>query len=59
LFSIFSIFEDLWRNGVDAEDKIREIEEGLQPIRTRILESQGEIVKQIKNLNNTADRLSI
>ena len=59
MFSIFSIFEDLWRNGVDAEDKIREIEEGLQPIRTRILESQGEIVKQIKNLNNTADRLSI
>jgi two-component system, OmpR family, sensor histidine kinase VicK len=55
----FSIFEDLWKDGVNAEDKIREIEEGLDPIGTRILENQDEIVKQIRNLNNRADHLSI
>jgi signal transduction histidine kinase len=54
-----SLFEDLWNNGVDAEDRIKEIEAGLEPIRTAILKSQEEIVQQIRNLNSRADHLSI
>jgi signal transduction histidine kinase len=54
-----SLFEDLWKNGVNAEDRVKEIEEGLEPIRTTILKSQDEIVEQIRNLNSTADHLSI
>jgi signal transduction histidine kinase len=54
-----SLFEDLWKEGVSAEDRLKEIEEGLEPIRTTILKSQDEIVEQIRNLNSRADRLSI
>jgi len=39
-----SLFEDLWNNGVNAEDRVKEIEEGLEPIRTTILKSQEEIL---------------
>jgi signal transduction histidine kinase len=54
-----SLFEDLWKEGVNAEDRIKEIEEGLEPIRTTILKSQEEIVEQIRNLNSRANHLSI
>jgi two-component system, OmpR family, sensor histidine kinase VicK len=54
-----SLLEDLWKEGVNAEDRVKEIEEGLEPIRTTILKSQDEIVEQIRNLNSRADRLSI
>src|SRR5215469_18541534 len=42
-----------------AQEKIREIEEGVAPIRTSLLEDQDEIIKEIKRLNNSASRLSI
>jgi signal transduction histidine kinase len=54
-----SIFEELWKNGIDAEDRIREIEEGIAPIKTRILYEQDEIIKEIKRKNNSANKLSI
>src|ERR671933_1755717 len=54
-----SLFEDLWKDGVNAEDRVKEIEEGLESIRTTILKSQEEILEQIRNLNSRADRLSI
>jgi two-component system, OmpR family, sensor histidine kinase VicK len=53
------IFDTLWNTAVPAEQKIREIEEGLEPVRTRIFESQDQIIEQIRNLNNSADHLSI
>ncbi|MFL6472482.1 MAG: ATP-binding protein, partial [Nitrososphaeraceae archaeon] len=51
--------DTLWNTSIPAEQKIREIEEGLEPIRTRILESQDQIIEQIRDLNNRADHLSI
>jgi two-component system, OmpR family, sensor histidine kinase VicK len=54
-----SLFEDLWKDGVNAEDRVKEIEEGLESIRTTILKSQEEILEQIRNLNSKADHLSI
>ena len=53
------IFDTLWNTAIPAEQKIREIEEGVVPIRTRLLEKQDEIIKEINRLNNSADRLSI
>src|ERR671939_645230 len=53
------IFDTLWNTAIPAEQKIREIEEGLEPIRTTILESQDQIIEQIRSLNNRADHLSI
>jgi two-component system, OmpR family, sensor histidine kinase VicK len=53
------IFETLWNKSIPYEQKIREIEEGVLPIRTRVLEDQDEIIKEIKRLNNSANKLSI
>ena len=53
------IFDTLWNTAIPAEQRIREIEEGVVPIRTRLLEKQDEIIKEINRLNNSADRLSI
>ena len=36
-----------------------EIEEGIEPIRTRLLENQDEIIREIKHQNNAANQLSI
>ncbi|MGA9169777.1 MAG: ATP-binding protein, partial [Nitrososphaeraceae archaeon] len=53
------IFDTLWNTAIPAEQRIREIEEGVVPVRTRLLEKQDEIIKEINRLNNSADRLSI
>jgi two-component system sensor histidine kinase VicK len=53
------IFDTLWNAAAPAEQRIKGIEEGLEPIRTRILESQDQIIEQIRDLNNRADHLSI
>jgi two-component system, OmpR family, sensor histidine kinase VicK len=53
------IFDTLWNTAIPAEQRIREIEEGAVPIRTRLLENQDEIIKEIKRKNNAANKLSI
>ena len=53
------IFDSLWNKAIEAEQKIREIEEGIMPIRTRIIENQDEIIKEIKSKNNSASKLSV
>ncbi len=53
------IFDTLWNTATPAEQKIRELEEGVLPIRTRLLEKQDEIIKEIKRKNNAANKLSI
>jgi len=49
----------LWNKAETANQRIREIEEGIPVIRTKILESQDDIIREIKNMNNIADHLSI
>ncbi|HZI71567.1 MAG TPA: ATP-binding protein [Nitrososphaeraceae archaeon] len=53
------IFDTLWNMAIPAELKIRELEEGIIPIRTRLLEKQDEIITEIKRKNNAANKLSI
>jgi two-component system, OmpR family, sensor histidine kinase VicK len=53
------IFEILWNKAIPAEQKIREIEEGVIPVRTRFLENQDEIIKELRRLNSNANTLSV
>ena len=53
------VFEILWNKAIPAEQKIREIEEGVIPVRTRLLENRDEIINEIRCLNNSASKLSI
>jgi len=53
------VFDSFWSRATPVQQKIREIEEGIVPIRTRLLEKQDEIIKEIKRKNNTANKLSI
>jgi two-component system, OmpR family, sensor histidine kinase VicK len=52
-------FDMLWNKAIPAKRKIREIEEGIEPTRTRIIEDKQEIIKEIKRKNNAANKLSI
>jgi hypothetical protein len=53
------LFEMLWSKAAPASQKIKEIEEGTKPIRTKLVEDQDEIIKKIKHKNNAARKLSI
>jgi hypothetical protein len=53
------VFESFWSRAIPAQIRIREIEEGIMPIRTRIIENQDEIIKEIKRKNNSASKLSV
>jgi two-component system, OmpR family, sensor histidine kinase VicK len=53
------IFDTLWSKAISAEHRIREIEEGTDPISTRLLQNQDEIIREIKHLNSKASHLSI
>src|SRR6266480_6521301 len=53
------VFDTLWSKAISAEQRIREIEEDIEPIRTRLLENQDEIIREIKRQNNRANKLSI
>jgi signal transduction histidine kinase len=53
------LFDNFWNQAIPAKERIREIEEGVIPVRTRLLENRVEIIKQIKHLNNSANKLSI
>ncbi len=49
-----SIFEELWRNGTDAVDRIREIEQGIEPARIEIIETPTKAVEIARNIVKAA-----
>ncbi|MGB6528344.1 MAG: hypothetical protein WBF33_09570 [Candidatus Nitrosopolaris sp.] len=53
------MFETLWSKAIPSEKRIREIEEGVRPVGTRILEDQDQIINEIRRLNNSSTRLSV
>src|SRR5437870_1840412 len=53
------LFDNFWNQAIPAEERIKEIEEGVIPVRTRLIENQDEIIKQLKHLNDSANKLSI
>jgi hypothetical protein len=44
------IFDTLWNKAVPAINRIREIEEGIEPIGTRLLEDPDEIINHMKKV---------
>ncbi len=43
------LFDNFWNQAISAEERIKEIEEGVIPVRTRLLENRVEIIKQLKH----------
>jgi signal transduction histidine kinase len=53
-----SLFEIVWKKAIPAEHKIREIEEGIEPPETKVLENPDEIFNHIKYvIENASKRL--
>jgi len=50
----YHIFEELWKNGVDAKDRIRDIEEGVEPTSIEIIPNPSYSVKRAHDLINSA-----
>ena len=53
------IFEILWTKAIPAEQRNRKIEESVQPVSTRVLEDQVQIINEIRRLNYSSKRLSV
>jgi two-component system, OmpR family, sensor histidine kinase VicK len=52
------IFDTLWNKAISATTRIREIEEGIEPVGTRLLENPDEIFKHLKYvIENASKRL--
>jgi two-component system sensor histidine kinase VicK len=51
------IFDTLWNTAVPAEQRIREIEEGIMHRETRIIEEPDEIVREITRLITSSNEL--
>ncbi|MGH9988264.1 MAG: hypothetical protein ACRD8W_30385, partial [Nitrososphaeraceae archaeon] len=47
------LFQELWKSGVDAREKIREIEEGIEPTIIQIIKSPEDAVALSNNLIQT------
>jgi two-component system sensor histidine kinase VicK len=51
------IFDALWNKAVPAEQKIKEIEEGVIRYETRIIENPDEVIKEISRLTASSNKL--
>ena len=49
-----SIFEELWRSGTDAADRIRDLEQGIEPARIEIIETPRKAVEIARNIVKAA-----
>ena len=49
-----SLFEGLWNNGIDAETRIRDIEEGIHPANMEMIENPHEALNRALSLVRTA-----
>jgi two-component system, OmpR family, sensor histidine kinase VicK len=55
-----SIFEEIWRNGIDASDSIRNIEEGVHVAEIEVIENPQESIKLATKISNSArEELSV
>jgi hypothetical protein len=55
-----SIFEELWRNGMDASDRIRNIEEGVDLAEVEVIENPKESINRaIKISTSSREELSV
>jgi two-component system sensor histidine kinase VicK len=50
----YHIFEELWKSGIDAKDRIRDIEEGVESATIEIIPSPSYSIKRSHDLINSA-----
>ncbi|MFL6456583.1 MAG: ATP-binding protein [Nitrososphaeraceae archaeon] len=53
-----SLFEELWKNGIDATERIKDIEEGFEHPETRVLKNKAEILAYLKSIADNANEQS-
>jgi signal transduction histidine kinase len=51
------IYDTLWRSAISAEQKIKEIEEGVVRYETRIIENPDEVIREIGRLTASSNKL--
>ena len=51
-----SIFEELWKDGIDASQRIRDIEEGVNQAELEIIHNPNETIQRALNLIRSANR---
>jgi signal transduction histidine kinase len=51
----YYIFEELWKNGIDAKDRIRDIEEGIESTSIEIIQNPEDSIKRAYNLIKSAE----
>jgi two-component system, OmpR family, sensor histidine kinase VicK len=52
-------FENLWIKAVHADQRIRQIEEGIEPRITKIIDSPEDVISRARHVIETSDRLSV
>jgi len=52
-------FENLWIKAVHADQRIRQIEEGIDPRITKIIDSPEDIISRARHVIETSDHLSV
>jgi two-component system, OmpR family, sensor histidine kinase VicK len=52
----YHIFEELWKNGIDATERIRDIEEGIESASIEIIPSPAYSIKRAYDLVNSAQK---
>jgi two-component system, OmpR family, sensor histidine kinase VicK len=51
------VYDTLWRSAISAEQKIKEIEEGIVRYETRIIENPDEVIREIGRLTASSNKL--
>src|SRR5215217_6005433 len=52
-------FENLWIKAVHADQRIRQIEEGIEPRITKIIDSPEDVISRARHVIETSDHLSV
>jgi hypothetical protein len=53
------VFDTLWSKAISAEQRIREREEGVEPIETKVLENKEQIFNHMKSVIGNASERSV
>ena len=53
------IFDTLWNTTIPAEEKIRELEEGIIPYQTKLIQESDSIIKEIIQINERSNEMCI
>src|SRR5919106_5748914 len=53
------IFDTLWNTAIPADQKIREIEEGIIPLYTKVINEPNTIIEEIIRINESSNDMSV